>query len=249
MTWIDRRDRLPDAQTGKLVLAWHDQGGMRIETAFKVSKLSHYTHWAELPVAPGASAEITAEARGERTGDGERAQDSTPGAMAKGMSVQAAAAQGAAVGSVPKNHTPLYAARKAAGLTLARLAIAAEIEVQDYIRYENGECEPTVGDAIKIADALNMLDLRNLFSYTPIKEKPEPSRHPIKNRAAKLSGCDARLYIARKAAGLLQSELAQCADINHVLYSTIETRVSKPTISTALRIADVLGITDIREIF
>ena len=149
----------------------------------------------------------------------------------------------------PENHTPLYAARKAAGLTLARLAIAAEINVQDYIYYENGECEPTVGDAIKIADALNTLDLRNLFSHTPIKEKPEPSRHTIKNRAFELSGFDARLYNARKAAGLPKSELAKCAGINHILYSNIETRMSEPTISIALRIADVLGITDIREIF
>lgn len=244
VTWINRQDRLPDAQTGALVLAWHDQGGMKIETAYRVGKLSHYTHWAELPVAPGASAAITADARVERTDDGERAQGSAHSAMEHD-----AAAQGTAVGSVPENLTPLYAAREAAGLTPAMIAKAAGIKTYDYMRYEQGKCEPTVHNAIRIADALNTLDLRNLFNYTPVREKPEPSRYPIKSRVAKLSGCDARLYIARKAAGLFQSELARYAGIDHSLYSRIETQVSKPMISTALRIADVLGITDIREIF
>ena len=249
VTWINRQDRLPDAQTGALVLAWHDQGGMKIETAYRVGKLSHYTHWAELPVAPGASAAITADTRVERTGNGERAQGSAHSAMEHDAAAQGTAAQSAAAGSVPENLTPLYAAREAAGLTPAMIAKAAGIETYDYMRYEQGKCEPTVHNAIRIADALNTLDLRNLFNYTPVREKPEPSRYPIKSRATKLSGRDARLYIARKAAGLFQSELARYAGIDHRRYSSIETQVSKPMISTALRIADVLGITDIREIF
>lgn len=327
MTWIDRHDRLPDAQTGALVLAWHDQGGMKIETAYRVGKLSHYTHWAELPVAPGMGAgmpemlraqdagaardgaqgaavrqaagsgaasgyaaysgETMKRAAGSSAAGSRAAWSGTAGGCAAGsdaamnrvaescMAGSSAAESGDAVNRAAENsaaqrgamgngaesyaaqcadtgsqrHTPLYAAREAAMLSMARLARAAGIKATEYMRYENGDCEPLVRDAIKIADVLHTFDLRKLFPYTPSGKKPEPARHPIKARKANVAGRDARLYNARKAAGLYQSELARCADVDLKAYSRIEVQDSDPTISVALRIADALGITDIREIF
>ena len=57
-----------------------------------------------------------------------------------------------------------------------------------------------------------------------------------------------KLVEARKLAGLTQKELADKAGIAEVSYQRIEYG-QKPSLKTAIRIADVLGILDIRELW
>lgn len=57
----------------------------------------------------------------------------------------------------------LQAAREASGKTQAQVAKEIGISAQAYQRYEYGACEPTVRTAIRIADALHVKDLRQIF--------------------------------------------------------------------------------------
>ncbi len=57
----------------------------------------------------------------------------------------------------------LQAAREKSGKTQAQVAKEAGIETVTYQRYEYGNREPSVRTAIRIADALNVIDLRELF--------------------------------------------------------------------------------------
>lgn len=57
----------------------------------------------------------------------------------------------------------LQAAREKSGKTQAQVAREADITTVTYQRYEYGIREPGVRTAIRIADALNVLDLREIF--------------------------------------------------------------------------------------
>lgn len=57
----------------------------------------------------------------------------------------------------------LQAAREKSGKTQAQVARAVGITEQTYQRYEYGTQEPGVRTAIRIADALNIIDLREIF--------------------------------------------------------------------------------------
>lgn len=57
----------------------------------------------------------------------------------------------------------LQAAREKSGKTQAQVAKEAGIETVTYQRYEYGNREPSVRTAIRIADALSVIDLRELF--------------------------------------------------------------------------------------
>lgn len=61
----------------------------------------------------------------------------------------------------------LQAAREKSGKTQAQVARMAGITEQTYQRYEYGQNEPGVRTAIRIADALNVADLRELFAAAP----------------------------------------------------------------------------------
>ena len=60
----------------------------------------------------------------------------------------------------------LQAAREKSGKTQAQVAKEAGIETVTYQRYEYGNREPRVRTAIRIADALNVIDLRELFDVS-----------------------------------------------------------------------------------
>ena len=62
----------------------------------------------------------------------------------------------------------LQAAREKSGKTQAQIAREAGVSEQMYQRYEYGQNEPGVRTAIRIADALDVTDLRELF--TPIHD-------------------------------------------------------------------------------
>lgn len=57
----------------------------------------------------------------------------------------------------------LQAAREKAGKTQVQVAGESGIAVRLYQSYEYGACEPGVRQAIRIADALGVKDLRELF--------------------------------------------------------------------------------------
>lgn len=57
----------------------------------------------------------------------------------------------------------LQTAREKSGKTQAQIAREVGIETVTYQRYEYGNREPSVRTAIRIADALNVIDLRELF--------------------------------------------------------------------------------------
>ena len=57
----------------------------------------------------------------------------------------------------------LRAAREKSGKTQAQVAELAGIAEQDYRRYEHSCTEPGVRTAIRIADALDVIDLREIF--------------------------------------------------------------------------------------
>lgn len=61
----------------------------------------------------------------------------------------------------------LQAAREKSGKTQAQVAKEAEVTERMYQYYEANEKEPGVRTAIRIADALNVLDLRELFAAAP----------------------------------------------------------------------------------
>ena len=61
----------------------------------------------------------------------------------------------------------LQAAREKSGKTQAQVAKEAGIQPVTYQRYEYGSLIPNVRTAIRIADALNVLDLRELFAAAP----------------------------------------------------------------------------------
>ena len=61
----------------------------------------------------------------------------------------------------------LKAAREKSGKTQAQIAREAGVSEQMYQRYEYDQNEPGVRTAIRIADALNVTDLRELFAEHP----------------------------------------------------------------------------------
>ena len=61
----------------------------------------------------------------------------------------------------------LQTARIASGKTQKQVAAEAGIPEAAYQRYEYGKNEPGVRTAIRIADALNVTDLRELFAEYP----------------------------------------------------------------------------------
>ena len=66
----------------------------------------------------------------------------------------------------------LRAAREKTGKTQAQVAKEAGISEQAYQLYEYGKCTPGVRTAIRIADALGVTDLRELFgAATPDSRK------------------------------------------------------------------------------
>lgn len=57
------------------------------------------------------------------------------------------------------------------------------------------------------------------------------------------------LQFARERAGLTQAQVAKKIGITEQTYQRYEYGTSVPNVRTALRIADALGVTDLREIF
>lgn len=66
----------------------------------------------------------------------------------------------------------LRATRERSGKTQARVAKEVGVSEQMYQRYEYGRCDPSVRTAIRIADALGVIDLRELFG----EETPNASK-------------------------------------------------------------------------
>lgn len=65
----------------------------------------------------------------------------------------------------------LRATRERSGKTQAQVAEEIGVSMQMYQRYEYGRCDPGVRTAIRIADALGVIDLRELFgAATPDEE-------------------------------------------------------------------------------
>lgn len=64
----------------------------------------------------------------------------------------------------------LQAARKKSGKTQKQVAAEVGIPEAAYQRYEYGKNEPGVRTAIRIADALDTTDLRELFAAVPEKD-------------------------------------------------------------------------------
>lgn len=64
----------------------------------------------------------------------------------------------------------LQAARKKSGKTQKQVAKEAGISEIMYQRYERGTGSPGVRTAIRIADALDTTDLRELFAAVPEKD-------------------------------------------------------------------------------
>lgn len=58
-----------------------------------------------------------------------------------------------------------------------------------------------------------------------------------------------RLEIARKKSLQTQTEVAKASGITTVAYGRYERGERMPSVSTAIRIADALGVVDIRELF
>ena len=67
----------------------------------------------------------------------------------------------------------LQAAREASGKTQAQVAREIGVAVRLYQSYEYGACEPSVGTAIRIADALRVENLRALFGDGREKQNGE----------------------------------------------------------------------------
>lgn len=65
----------------------------------------------------------------------------------------------------------LQAAREKSGKTQAQIAREAGVTVRTYQYYETDEKEPGVRTAIRIADALDVADLRELFAAAPDAEE------------------------------------------------------------------------------
>lgn len=67
----------------------------------------------------------------------------------------------------------LQTARERSGKTQAQVAREAGVSERVYQGYEYGRNEPGVRTAIRIADALNVEDLRELFAAAP-EENHDP---------------------------------------------------------------------------
>lgn len=66
----------------------------------------------------------------------------------------------------------LQAAREKSGKTQAQIAKEAGVSERVYQGYEYGQNEPGVRTAIRIADALDVKDLRELFAPAPEGSTP-----------------------------------------------------------------------------
>lgn len=55
--------------------------------------------------------------------------------------------------------------RNAVGMTQHQIAEKIGVTDMGYLNYEQGKREPKIGTAIKIADALGISDLRELWGY------------------------------------------------------------------------------------
>ena len=66
-----------------------------------------------------------------------------------------------------KLDTRLKEIREASGKTQAEIAKETRVTVRAYQRYEHGEQRPNVRTAIRIADALGVVDLRELWDVKP----------------------------------------------------------------------------------
>ena len=64
-------------------------------------------------------------------------------------------------------NTKLQAARVRSGKTQEQVAKDAGVSIAMYQRYEYDKSEPGVRTAIRIADALGVTDLRELFAAAP----------------------------------------------------------------------------------
>lgn len=69
----------------------------------------------------------------------------------------------------------LKAAREKSGKTQAQIAREAGVSEQMYQRYEYDQNEPGVRTAIRIADALDVTDLRELFAEI----KPQDNHNTV----------------------------------------------------------------------
>ncbi len=76
----------------------------------------------------------------------------------------------------------LQSTREKSGKTQAQVAKLAGITEQAYQRYEYGQNEPGVRTAIRIADALGVTDIRELFAAAPGEEKAPPDYTMTPNR-------------------------------------------------------------------
>ena len=72
----------------------------------------------------------------------------------------------------------LKATREKSGKTQAEVAKLAGVPEQAYQRYEYGQHEPGVTTAIRIADALGVGDIRELFAAVPGNTLPPMSSIP-----------------------------------------------------------------------
>ena len=67
-----------------------------------------------------------------------------------------------------KMMTELREYRKSKGLTLKALAEKLNIPVRTYQRYESGERKPDIQTAIRIADTLEVSDVRVIWGRQPL---------------------------------------------------------------------------------
>lgn len=58
-----------------------------------------------------------------------------------------------------------------------------------------------------------------------------------------------RLKAAREKSGKTQAQVAKKARVTEAMYQRYEYALSEPGVRTAIRIADALGVQDLRELF
>ncbi len=78
----------------------------------------------------------------------------------------------------------LQAARKASGKTQKQVAQEAAVTERAYQNYEYGKQKPIIDAAIRIADALDVTDLRALFAPAP-EDEPQSLKDIVTDRGGK----------------------------------------------------------------
>jgi transcriptional regulator with XRE-family HTH domain len=128
--------------------------------------------------------------------------------------------------------------REKRGLSQAGVARAAGLTQASVSNYETGKRDPTLMSALRIASALDVA-LGDLIEPIPGGQPKEPVREDT-HGDARLVGRGARQW--RVARGLSQSRVARAAGLSQPALSTYEAGKRELRLTSASRLANVLGI-------